>query len=221
MMLDGLVHTNCLSCFVYAASNEDLDTKVVVALDYSSSVSDANFEKEFTFVKQMAESWNIPLEDLVVYGDCATTVPFDPYDDKMFSVPLRELKTNLKWSESKCRRMDLALTEAARNFNGSAIQHQLVVLITAGRQVSGEESKEDDRDLLVSASEALSCRNIKIVVVPVGLETDFKELGLIVKRPQSLFPLSSFDDMTPGTAQNMASNIMKTIGENTIKTESC
>jgi len=194
------------------ASGEEFYAKIVFALDYSSSVSDEEFIKEFNFVKDITESWKFPPENssvaLVVYADWAKTIPLNP-DDNSFSVQLNEMEARTR-VESKYRRMDLALTEAAGNFSGHSLQQQLVVLITAGRQFSGTE-KDDDHDFLVSATEVLSSKNIKVVIVPVGLETDFRQLGLIVKRPQSLYPLDSFDDMTPDAAQNIASNIIKTI----------
>ena len=103
---------------------------------------------------------------------------------------------------------------AARNFSPNQHQlHQLVILVTAGRQVSDAQSKDDNHKLLMSASKALSSQNIKVIILPVGLETDFKELGLIVKRPQSLYPFSGFDAMTPPEAQKVAENILKTLGK--------
>ncbi|KAJ7373649.1 hypothetical protein OS493_011258 [Desmophyllum pertusum] len=111
--------------------------------------------------------------------------------------------------------MDLALTKAADNLRearrpGSRNQHQLVVLITAGKQLSNQDC-EDDKDLLLSASKALSSSDIKIIIVPVGLETNFQQLGLIVKRPQYLFPLSSFDDFTSARTKGIAGYIKKTL----------
>ena len=189
---------------VLVASDEQFDAEVVFALD--SSVPDGNFQKQFDFVTHLAKSLKIPKRALVVYGDFAKTVPFHPN-----SAHLNEQL------ESKCRRMDLALTEAAGNFSSSPSHNQLVVLITAGRQLSGTESKEDNHSLLVSASEMLNSRNVQVIVVPVGLDTDFRELGLMVKRPQFVFPLSSFDDMTPDTAQKIASDVLKTLGKTTVK----
>ena len=174
-----------------------------------------DFQKEVEFVKHIHKSWNVSpenfIKDIVVYGDRAETVSFHP-DDERFNVELRKLRTETL-CKSKCRRMDLALTKAADYFTKNPNELHLVILITAGSQVSEPESKEDDRDLLVSAYEALSSNNVKVIVVPVGLQTDFRELGLIVKRPQFLFPLSRFDDMTSVTAKNIASDIRKTAGE--------
>ena len=92
-------------------------------------------------------------------------------------------------------------------------QNQLIVLITAGKQLSGAEGSKDEQGILSSISEELCSKNIKVVIVPVGWETDVKELGRIVKRPQSLFPLKSFDDMTNETAEKIARVIKDTIGE--------
>ena len=173
-------------------------------------MSDEEFQKQFNFVTEIVGSLMFPTDDskvtLVKYGDCAETIPVDSGNNKYV----------VEQTQSNYRRMDLALRKAADYFNhraGSPRQHRLVVLITAGRQLSGKEKKEDEQELLISTSELLSSSNIKVIIVPVGLETDFRELGLIVKRPQSLFPLSCFDDMTPDKAQDVASNMMKTIGE--------
>jgi len=92
-------------------------------------------------------------------------------------------------------------------------------LITAGKQSSGAGNKENNQDLLVSASEKLYSKDIKVTIVSVGMETDFKELVLIVKRPQFLFRFFSFDDMIRDTATtdtarfNVASNIRRVLGE--------
>ena len=210
--------------FVFALhlSDEEFDTEVIFALDYSTSVSQEDFKKELTFVKQLAKSWNVPqvhsIGGLVIYGHDAKALPFDPADENMFFVQLNELR-NKTWHESRNRRMDLALAAAGRELVSASPNQlqtqlrQLVVLITAGPQVSSAQTKEEDHEFLVSASEALSSQNIKIIIVPVGLETDFKELGLIVKRPQSLYPLSGFDEVTLDAAQNVAVNIKKTLGE--------
>ena len=173
------------------------------------------------FVQHLAQSWNLTTEcskaALVVYGhDSQTVIPFSPNEGKLFSDKLGELKTKAL-IQGKCRRMDLALQEAAANLTAKVAgqtQYQLVIMITAGKQLSGEEGKEDSHDL-ISSSELLYSRNVNVIIVPVGLETDFKELGLIVKRPQSLFPLSSFDDLTQARAQEIASHIYQTIGEDT------
>ena len=214
--------TTCtgLSYFAFAAANGEFSADVVFALDYSSSVTKEDLKKEISFVQHLAQSWNLCSEfskaALVVYGDDSQTViPFDSDDDKSFSAKLGELKTETLF-RSNCRRMDFALKEAADNLTtikrASQNQYQLVIMITAGKQFSNEEGKEDT-DNLISSSELLYSSNVKVIVVPVGLETDFKELGLIVKRPQSLFPLSSFGDLTETRAQEIASHIYKTIGE--------
>lgn len=167
----------------------------------------------------MKECWNISLNHvkeyhLVVYGDIARTVPHDP-STKSFYDHVRELKTG-KWSESQSRRMDLALTEAAKCFRSDPNEvYHLIVLMTAGKQGSDKDNKERGKGLLESVAEELFSKKIKVIVLPVGLKTDFQELGLIVKRPQYLFPLSSFDDKDSDTAmaKKIALNIVETLGE--------
>lgn len=193
----------------FAALDDAFDCQIVFALDYSWSVSEEEFEKEIDFVRHMNNSWNRENDiEAVVYGNDSETVSFSAAPGT-FSDELQGLR-NKAWRQSKGRRMDLALTKAAGCFTSSADEH-LVILITVGRQLAEEESKEDDQDL-VSATEALSCQSIKVILLPVGKETDFRELGLIVKRPQYLFPLSSFDDMTRQKASDIASYITKTVG---------
>lgn len=206
----------------FSASDGEFDTEIACALDYSSSVSDENFQKEVNFVKQLAQSWDVPSEDsiaTVVYGHSAKVVTLDSGKDK-----LTEVRPEA-WIESGRRRMDQALLKVADYFKGRSKHdqnglHQLVILVTAGKQVSGTECNEDNPAPLVSAYEKLSSENIKIVVVSVGLATDFKELGHLVKRPHFLFQLSSFDDMTPEEAQSMAAYVKKTAGEPTVSSSS-
>ena len=160
----------------------------------------------------MSNSWN-PENDLgavVVFGNAAETVRLKA-NSGTFSVDVQGLETRAG-RQSKGRRIDLALREAADRFTSSANEN-LVVLLTAGRQLSADESKENDRELLVSATEALSSKNIKVILVPVGMDIDFRELGLIARRPQYLFPLDSFDHMTPEKASDIGSYIMETVGE--------
>ena len=165
----------------------------------------------------MKESLNTSLNHvkeyhLVVYGDIAETVSHDQ-STRSFYDHLRELKTG-KWSESQCRRMDLALTEAAKCFRSDPNEvYHLIVLMTAGKQGSDKDNEERGKGLLESVAEELFSKKIKVMVVPVGLETDFQELGLIVKRPQYLFPLSSFKDMDSDTAKEIALKIEETVGE--------
>lgn len=188
---------------------------VSFALDYSSSVSEGEFQEQVAFVEHIKRVRNISDEDfhLVVYGDSAEKIPYHP-DNERFSDWLRNLKTT-EWGGSHCRRMDLALKEAANYFSSDTSEHhRLVVLITAGKQESGNNNEVEDQELLISATEALHAKNVKVILVPVGLEADFKELGLIAKRPQYLFPLSSFNDLRTGTtAKDIVSNMNKTVGE--------
>lgn len=180
-------------------------------------MSEKEIQKQIAFVKDMKESLNTSLNHveeyhLVVYGDIAGTVSQDQSTRSIYD-HLRELKTG-KWSESQCRRMDLALTEAAKCFwsDPNEVYH-LIVLMTAGKQGSDKDNEEWGKGLLESVAEELFSKKIKVIVVPVGLETDFQELGLIVKRPQYLFPLSSFKDMDSDTAKKIALNIVETVGE--------
>lgn len=165
----------------------------------------------------MKESWGISLNHvndyhLVVYGDIVRTIPHDQ-STKSFYDHVRELKTG-KGSESQTRRMDLALTEAAKCFRSDPNEvYHLIVLMTAGKQGSDKDNEESGKVLLELVAEELYSKKIKVIVVPVGLETDFQELGLIVKRPQYLFPLSSFKDMDSDKAKKIALNIVETVGE--------
>lgn len=200
----------CHTLFDVRLPGSEFDFKVAFAVDFSKPVSAENLEKELNFSQYISRYWKLPSEHskpaLVVYGEKADTIELDPNTTDVFLPPQ---------TESEFRRMDLALKEAAKHFKTNAplkpTQHQLIVLITAGKQKA--EGSEDEQGILSSISEDLCSRNIKVVIVPVGWETDFKELGRIVKRPQSLFPLKSFDDMTNETAEKIARVIKDTIGE--------
>ena len=179
-------------------------------------MSDDDFKRELNFVQHLAQSWNSSTElKVVVYGHDAKTLSLTLGNEQVFYGKSRELRYET-WAEGKNRRIDRALSVAAENFptgTKSGLQpHKVVVMITAGGQQS-DAQKKDNHHLLVKAHEVLSERNIKVIIVPVGLHTDFKELGLIVKRPQSLYPLCGFGDMTLDKAQGISGNIKMTLGE--------
>ena len=186
--------------FLSAASYGNFDCEVIFALDCSSGVSEPELQREIEFVTLMSKSWHPEkeLEAVVAYGDVAEIVPLHAAGE-----------TSLR--RSKGRRIDLALTKAADCFTSNA-NVKLMILITAGRQVSDAKSKKGSKELLSSASEALSSKNAKVILVPVGKGTDFQELGLIVRRPQYLFPLASFKEMTAEKAMSVASYITETAG---------
>lgn len=206
----------CHTLFDVHLPGSEFDFKVAFAVDFSKSVSAENLKKELNFSQYISRHWKLPTKHskpaLVVYGEKADTLELDPNTTDVFLPPQ---------TKSEFRRMDLALKEAAKHFKTNAAtnaplkptQNQLIVLITAGKQLSGAEGSEDEQGILSSTSEELRSRNIRVIIVPVGWETDFKELGRIVKRPQSLFPLRSFDDMTNETAEKIARVIKDTIGE--------
>ena len=190
--------------------------EIVFALDYSSIVSDDEFKNELSFVQNLAQSWHLSTEvKVVVYGHDAETLPLTLGRHKEFYRRLRELRK--AWAESKHRKIDRALIVAAENFptgaNPGLQPHKVVLLITAGGQQSDAQKQKDEHHLLEKAHEVLSKRNIKAIIVPVGMHTDFKELSLIVKRPQSLYPLCGFGAMTPDGAKVIADNILKTLGK--------
>ena len=208
MNLNALNGHGCHTLFDVYLPGSEFDFKVAFALDFSKTVSAENLEKELKFSQYISSYWNLPPEHskpaLVVYGEKADTIELDPNTTVVSVLPQ---------TESEFRRMDLALKEAAKHLMVKPTQHQLIVLITAGKQLSGAEGSKDEQGILSSISEELCSKNIKVVIVPVGWETDVKELGRIVKRPQSLFPLKSFDDMTNETAEKIARVIKDTIGE--------
>ena len=208
MNLNALNGHGCHTLFDVYLPGSEFDFKVAFALDFSKTVSAENLEKELKFSQYISSYWNLPPEHskpaLVVYGEKADTIELDPNTTVVSVLPQ---------TESEFRRMDLALKEAAKHLMVKPTQNQLIVLITAGKQLSGAEGSKDEQGILSSISEELCSKNIKVVIVPVGWETDVKELGRIVKRPQSLFPLKSFDDMTNETAEKIARVIKDTIGE--------
>ena len=208
MNLNALNGHGCHKLFDVYLPGSGFDFKVAFALDFSKTVSAENLEKELKFSQYISSYWNLPPEHskpaLVVYGEKADTIELDPNTTVVSVLPQ---------TESEFRRMDLALKEAAKHLMVKPTQNQLIVLITAGKQLSGAEGSKDEQGILSSISEELCSKNIKVVIVPVGWETDVKELGRIVKRPQSLFPLKSFDDMTNEAAEKIARVIKDTIGE--------
>lgn len=95
-------------------------------------MSDDDFKRELNFVQHLAQSWNSSTElKVVVYGHDAKTLSLTLGNEQVFHDKSRELRYET-WAEGKNRRIDLALSVAAKNFPTGAksgLQPHKVVVI--------------------------------------------------------------------------------------------
>lgn len=182
------------------------------AVDWSSLVQDEDKKKQIEFVQNLAELLNVaPRKSraaVIAFGETADEMmDFESSNHKPFSV--QTLRTD-QFLHGKGRRLDLALAQATSILKAEKIslsneqQRKIVILITTGNQVAEENS-------LQSASEEIHQLGYHLFVVPVGISTDLKELSMIIKRPQSLFPLLSMDTSSV-EIERMAMEIKNTSG---------
>lgn len=107
------------------------------------------------------------------------------------------------------RRIDKALDYASQlTVNARQLLPKIVVLLTAGRQASGQP--------LELAAKPLLDHGAKIYVVAIGDRPDENELLLISKDKTSVIKISSFNDL-PGRALIVAQKLGNQSGERVSK----
>lgn len=205
-----------LSCFLFLFciyTDAEFYADIVLATDYSSFVKEEDKQKQLEVVQGLAESLNVTpgksRASVIAYGD--TVEVLRGFDDKPLSA--QTLSTGLSFHEGSTRRIDLALIQARDILNSERSLKdeqgkKIVILITTGNQGMAKES-------LQSASEELHQLGYQLIVVPVGVYFDFKELSVMIKRPQSLFRLLSLDELLSTSSNDikrMAMEIRKTSG---------
>ena len=207
--------------------DEDWYREIVFAADSSSDVSKEEFQKQIQFVKYLAKSLNVTPGNsraaLIAYGDdCKTLIPLDSGGATHFSVEVGKLEHKPEF-HGKGRRIDSALSTAADILKSATRSNswrrykeekdQLVILTTAGMQSLNDPGQEN-LDALSSVAESLQKENVKIIIVSLGSGVNFEELVQVIERPQYLFPLLSFSDLTETKAQEIAKEIVETAGNN-------
>lgn len=146
---------------------------------------------------------------MIAYAETADVLQdFESNNHGPFSA--RTLRTD-QFIHGNSRRIDLALAKAKDNLKAEEMtssteqQKKVVILLT-----SGNHSAEKD-DVLLS-SEEIHQLGYQLIVVPVGIYIDLKELSMMIKRPQSLFPFLSLDELLSHGVERMAMEIRKNSG---------
>lgn len=200
---------------------KDWSGKIVFAIDSSSEISDETFQDQIHFVEYLAKYLKLTTRNssaaLIAFGDaCKALIPLTGD----FANQLCKVGTKPTDFHGKARRIDSALMTAADTFDRANIKSiasqglekdQLVVLMTAGIQ-SWNDPTQGNPDALSSAVELLQEKNVKVIIVTFGTGIDFRELVHIIDRPQDLFPLVSFNDLTEVKAQKIAQEVLDTAG---------
>ncbi|XP_078346173.1 uncharacterized protein LOC144631588 [Oculina patagonica] len=192
------------------AKREEFNADIVFAIDYSSFVQQQDKTRQAEFVQCLAKFLNVEpgksRASVVAYGETADVmIGFESNVYEPF--PAQTSRTD-QYLPEKSRRLDLALAKATTILKAeekslwNEQRKKIVILVTTGNQ--GVE-----KDSLQSISEEIHQLGYQLIVVPVGISIDFKELSMMIKRPQSLFPLSSLDTSIEGIVR-MAVEIKKT-----------
>ena len=203
-----ILYAYCSIIFFFAEFSAD----IVFAIDCSSFVQDEDKKKQVEYIQHLAELLNVApgksRASVIAYGDTADVmIDFESSKHKPFSI--QTLRTD-QFLNGKSRRLDLTLAKATSILKAEEMsllndqQKKIVILFTTGNQ--GVE-----KDSLQSSSEEIHQLGYQLIVVPVGISIDFKELSMMIKRPQSLFPLLSLDTSKDGI-ERMAMEIRTTSG---------
>ena len=165
---------------------------VVFLVDSSLNVSQDNFQKETDFVKAMARLLNVrPSKSraaVISYGRNSTLVTrFTSYsstDEFEASVDSAPYEGGLRRIDQAVRNAGRVLGEARRSLP------KVVILLT-----SGPETQDPDTEDLFDAAVALRGFDAKSFVVAIGSSPDVNELLPLVRTPEDVFQVPSFDDL--------------------------
>ena len=189
-------------CSFYVVSPEGPETEpddvdVIFLIDSSEDVSSQTFRRVKSFIKSMAENFNVSpgksRAALVTYG-LSPSVEY-PFGDTRFDDSVDGAKF-----VGGGRRVDLAMQEAARLLLSSRQSvPKPVVLLTAGNQGPRSPSPE-------IASAMVRNRGGRPFVFMIGREPDEKEFVKMVEKSDHVFRIPSFAVM-----DRYASSLVKRI----------
>ena len=163
---------------------------IVFIVDSSSEVSRENYIKEKGFVKSLAQTLGLApgktRGSVVIYSSVASLlIRLNEYSN---STGFDKAVDDLPYLGS-LRRMDLGLQEGTAALkNARPGVPKVVVLLTAGRQSLS-------RDSLPQSVKPLKDLGANIFVVAIGSQPDDQELRPIVKEPEDVLKVSTFEDL--------------------------
>lgn len=181
----------------------DFKGDVVFLVDSSLAVSQDDFQKETAFVKAMARLLNVKPQmsraAVISYGRNSTLVTrffsYSSTDEFEASVDSAPYEGGLRRIDQVIRNAGRVLGEARRSLP------KVVILLTAG-----PETQDPDTEDLYDAAVALRGFNAKTFVVAIGSSPDVDELLPLVRKPEDVFNVSSFDGLE-GKTKSMARRI--------------
>lgn len=181
---------------------------VVFIVDSSSEVSRENYIKEKGFVKSLAKTLNLApgktRGSVVIYSSVASLlIRFNEHSN---STAFDKAVDDLPYLGS-LRRMDLGLQEGAVAMKDARPgAPKVVVLLTSGRQSLS-------RDKLAQSVKPLMDLGANVFVVAIGSQPDEQELRPVVKKPEDVLKVSTFDDLT-SQLRPIARHIVNKTGKN-------
>ena len=162
---------------------------VIFLIDASLDVTGSDFVKEKDFVKSVARTLELPLNE--------TKIAAIPYGASVKSGILNTYQTLSEFDRdvdslqrlTGSRRMDEAL-KATRNIlrREKAAERNIVILLTAGRQAVGYRGV-----LLTNSGKGAMEAGAEIFVVAIGKAHSVEELKSIVLSSQDIYQIGSFN----------------------------
>ena len=181
----------------------NISADIVFLVDSSTPVGQGGFDREKRFVKSLAKYLNVSPQKskaaVIAYNDTAYTVlKFTEYQTEVeFS-----LRLDMEEWFGGIRNITGALEGAATLLSQArANSPKIVVLVTAGRHISG--------DIIADSLKKLAAT---VIVVTVGSDADYRDFLPVVDSIDDLFVAPSFDDLGY-EVQPIVKYIVKRLGE--------
>lgn len=170
-------------------------------------------KKQLQVVERLAELFDVApgksKASVIAYGETAEVLQdFEFNNQRPFSA--LTLRTD-QFLHGNSRRIDLALAKAKNILKAEEItlstdqQKKVVILLTSGNHSA-------EKDNVLSSCEEIHELGYQLIVVPFGIYIDLKELSMMIKRPQALFPFLSLDELLSRGVERMAMEIRKNSG---------
>ena len=189
-ILNALCWIFILIFHVFSDSQPAYKNSVIFLVDASFGVTQSDFIKEKDFVKSIARSLQLPLEDskmaVVPYGSfTGTSGGLNSYQS------LNEFDRDIDAMQllSGSRRMEEALKAASKMLQQErSTERNIIILLTAGRQASGYRGVP-----LTDAGKDAMDAGAEIYVVAIGSKPSFEDLRPVVAVYQNIYQVGSFD----------------------------
>lgn len=187
----------------------DIDADIIFIMDSSYDVTQEDYLREKTFVKDMARYLNVSPERsraaVITYGKTAKLLfKFGGYG----TLSTFDKVVGMAPFVGGGRRIELALEDAGLKLTEARpYKTKWVILLIAGPQFVTPDARS-----LADASKSVRDLSDKIYVVAIGNKPNIRELRGVVTEPKDIIPLLSFQMLKPQT-KLIANTVVKGHGK--------